>query len=189
MKYEWNGSVWNLDDGTVQLLSCRDCGLDTISTDADYTIFQWRQSGNTDSPTIYLRNPSEPLPSQSSYRNASFYLFRSDHSGSVSHGSRHESSSARSEKKRHSPQNDEALKHKKEFEAFHTSNGVRTITGSIGPVQDGKRCEKFSLFRCSLSRSSTYAPQGRISLCVYLQKIRYEARLHPTRRRTGALWI
>lgn len=30
------------------------------------------------------------------------------------------------------------LKHKKEFEAFHTSNGVRTITGSIGPVQNGK---------------------------------------------------
>lgn len=30
------------------------------------------------------------------------------------------------------------LRHKKEFEAFHTSNGVRTITGSIGPVQNGK---------------------------------------------------
>jgi len=27
-------------------------------------------------------------------------------------------------------------KHKKEFEAFHTSNGVRTITGTIGPVQN-----------------------------------------------------
>ncbi|KAH9063492.1 hypothetical protein EDB87DRAFT_1604029 [Lactarius vividus] len=118
LKYEWNGSVWNLDD------------------DADYTIFQWRQSGNTDSPTIYLRNPSEPLPSHSSYRNTSFYLFRSDHGGSVRHGSPHDSSSARSEKKRHSHQHDDLLKHKKEFEDFHTSNGVRTITGSIGPVQN-----------------------------------------------------
>jgi hypothetical protein len=118
LKYEWNGSVWNLDD------------------DADYTIFQWRQSGNTDSPTVYLRNPSEPLPSQSSYRNLSFYLFRSDHGGSARHSSQHDSSSARSEKKRQGRQHGDVLKHKKEFEEFHTSNGVRTITGSIGPVQN-----------------------------------------------------
>lgn len=30
-------------------------------------------------------------------------------------------------------------KHKKEFEDFHTSNGVRTIIGTIGPVQNGTR--------------------------------------------------
>src|SRR6201996_383904 len=118
----------------IQLLPCPNCELDKSSTDADYTIFQWRQSGNTDSPTVYLRNPSEPLPSQSSYRNLSFYLFRSNHSGSVRHGSQHDSSSARSEKKKQSTQHDDVLKHKREFEAFHTSNGVRTITGSIGPV-------------------------------------------------------
>ncbi|KAI0306630.1 hypothetical protein B0F90DRAFT_787124 [Multifurca ochricompacta] len=116
LKYEWNGSVWNLDDG------------------ADYTIFQWRQNGSTDSPTIYLRNPSEPLPSQSSYRNPSFYLFRLDHTG-IHHGSQHDSSSARS-KKKYNPSHNDALKHKKEFEDFHTTNGVRTITGSIGPVQN-----------------------------------------------------
>ena len=189
MKYEWNGSVWNLDDGTIQLLSFRDCGLDNILTDADYTIFQWRQSGNADSPTVYLRNPSDPLPSQSSYRNVSFYLFRSDHSGSGGHDSRHNSSPVRSEKQRHSSQRHDVLKHKKEFEDFHTSNGVRTITGNIGPVQDGKRFVSFSLFRYSLSWSSAYAPQDWISLCVYLPKVCHEARLHPTRCRTGALWI
>ncbi|KAI0273571.1 hypothetical protein BC834DRAFT_854427 [Gloeopeniophorella convolvens] len=117
LKYEWNGSVWNLDD------------------DADYTIFQWRQGETAESPTLFLRNPSEPLPSQSSYRNTSFYLFRSDHTGSVRHDSHHDSSSARS-KKKNSPQRDSVLKHRKDFEEFHTSNGVRTITGSIGPVQD-----------------------------------------------------
>jgi len=61
LKYEWSGSVWNLDD------------------DGDYSIFQWRQNGSTDPPTIYLKDPSEPLPSQSSYRNPSFYLFNPEH--------------------------------------------------------------------------------------------------------------
>ena len=32
--------------------------------------------------------------------------------------------------------------HKKEFEKFHSQNGVRTIMGGIGPVQNGA----FSLF-------------------------------------------
>jgi hypothetical protein len=51
------------------------------------------------------------------------------------------SPSARSKKHstpHHGP-HDSVLKHKKEFEDFHTSNGVRTITGSIGPVQNGTR--------------------------------------------------
>jgi len=40
-----------------------------------------------------------------------------------------------SSKKRSTPSNGPP-KHKKEFEDFHTSNGVRTITGSIGPVKN-----------------------------------------------------
>lgn len=31
----------------------------------------------------------------------------------------------------------EEPKHKKEFEKFHSENGVRTVMGSIGPVQNG----------------------------------------------------
>jgi hypothetical protein len=47
------------------------------------------------------------------------------------------SPSARS--KKHSAPHDSVPKHKKEFDDFHTSNGVRTITGSIGPVKNGTR--------------------------------------------------
>jgi len=113
LKYEWSDSVWNLDD------------------DGDYSIFQWRQNGNTNPPTIYLRDPSEPLPSQSSYRNPSFYLFHPDHT--VRASPQPNSPSPRGKKKHNTP-HDAVQKHKKEFEDFHTSNGVRTITGSIGSV-------------------------------------------------------
>jgi hypothetical protein len=115
--------------------------LDGIFTDADYSIFQWRQNGGTDSPTIYLRDPSEPLPSQSSYRNPSFYLFRDELSRLVHRDLHHESSSVPDKKKR-SPPRGGVPKHKKEFEDFHTSNGVRTITGTIGPVRNGMGCSK-----------------------------------------------
>jgi len=117
LKYEWSGSIWNLDD------------------DGDYTIFQWRQTENMNSPTVHLRDPSEPLPSQSSYRNPSFYLFHPDHSVSAQPTPQHSSPSAGTKKKLSTP-HDGVPKHKKEFEDFHTSNGVRTITGSIGPVQN-----------------------------------------------------
>jgi hypothetical protein len=39
--------------------------------------------------------------------------------------------------KKHRAPHDSVPKHKKEFEDFRTSNGVRAITGSIGPVNDG----------------------------------------------------
>jgi hypothetical protein len=45
------------------------------SADEDYSIFRWRQKGSTDPPTVYLKDPLEPLPSESSLRNPSFYLF------------------------------------------------------------------------------------------------------------------
>jgi len=131
LKYEWNGSVWNLDDG------------------GDYTIFQWRQDGNTNPPTVYLRDPSEPLPSQSSYRNPSFYLFHPDHT--VPASPQHDSPSPRGKKKRSTP-HDASLKHRKEFEEFHTSNGVRTINGTIGPVQNVRMLLKSGYRHVYMSR-------------------------------------
>lgn len=123
LKYEWSGSVWNLDD------------------DADYTIFVWRMSelspSGDDTPTIYLRNPSEPLPSDSSYQNPSYYFFRPHRKAGPSHnGSRVEIPSVRSKRSVAKTDDDATPKHKKEFEKFHSENGVRTIVGSIGPVSD-----------------------------------------------------
>ncbi|THH18478.1 hypothetical protein EW146_g2514 [Bondarzewia mesenterica] len=131
LKYEWSGSVWNLDDGMLLY--------------ADYTIFVWRLNNSPsefdDTPTIYLRNPSEPLPSESSYRNLSYYLFRPDRRpGSSRAGSRdshHDGSSIRSKGSAAKVEHEEVPKFKKEFEKFHNENGVRTIMGSIGPVQNG----------------------------------------------------
>ena len=156
--------------------------------DGDYTIFQWRQNGNTDPPTVYLRDPSEPLPSQSSYRNPSFYLFHPNHTVSVQSGVQHDSLSVRS-KKKHSTLHDGVPKHKREFEDFHTSNGVRTITGGIGPVQNGRRTATSSGIHSQFIRSSTHAAQDWVSLCICVPKVCHEARLHPTRRRARALWI
>jgi hypothetical protein len=72
LKYEWSGSVWNLDDGTFQCLFISVTVMEP-SADGDYAIFQWGQKSSTDPPTIYLKDPLEPLPSESSYRNPSFY--------------------------------------------------------------------------------------------------------------------
>ncbi|KAI0318928.1 hypothetical protein OF83DRAFT_878109 [Amylostereum chailletii] len=122
LKYEWNGTVWNLDD------------------DSDYTIFVWRQSSSEApaSDTLHLRDPSQPLPlAESSYRNMSFYLFRPQ-PRTVSHqGSKHDGSSVRSKKSSKPKTADVGIpQHKKDFESFHSGNGVRTIMGSIGPVQN-----------------------------------------------------
>lgn len=77
LKYRWSGIVWNLDNSVFQCIFIL-VNFTEPSTDEDYTIFQWRKNGSTD-PTIYLKDPSEPLPSQSLYRNRSFYLFHPDH--------------------------------------------------------------------------------------------------------------
>jgi len=102
-------------------------------------------------PTVHLRDPSEPLPSQSSYRNPSFYLFHSDYSMSVQPTPQHDSPSSGRKKKLSTP-HDGVPKHKKEFEDFHTSNGVRTILGSIGPVQNGTRIATSSGMHSDLKR-------------------------------------
>ncbi|EIM89939.1 uncharacterized protein STEHIDRAFT_74325 [Stereum hirsutum FP-91666 SS1] len=124
IKYEWNESVWNLDD------------------DADYTIFAWRlkstSAAKNESPTIFLRDPQAPLPtiSDGSYRNPSFYLFRPGMNPPTYSEGHHDAMSVKSKKSAKSMPNHNALpKHKKDFEKFHSGNGVRTITGSIGPVQ------------------------------------------------------
>ncbi|KAA1469564.1 hypothetical protein DENSPDRAFT_816639 [Dentipellis sp. KUC8613] len=121
LKYEWSGSVWNLDD------------------DADYTIFLWRFASsevNGQTPTVFLRDPMQPLPSTSSYRNPSFYLFRSERHVGSPRSSHKSSSSLHGKRAAAHSERDSIPKHKKEFEKFHSENGVRTVVGSIGPVEN-----------------------------------------------------
>lgn len=125
-KYHWNDTFWNLDD------------------DADYTIFVWRQKSSAEDSsaetTLHIHNPSIPLPEPPAYRNPSFYLFSPTQSQI---GLAQRSPKPPSVKSRKSTKNKKGLttpeepKHKKEFEKFHSENGVRTVMGSIGPVQNG----------------------------------------------------
>ena len=112
--------------------------------DSDYTIFNWRIKDSSAPNTLHLRDPHAPLPAESSYRNPAFYLHRSaagPGDGSVRGGSPRSSMRSKKSTKSHAKTNggvDGIMKHKKEFDDFHSANGVRTVMGSIGPVDDGK---------------------------------------------------
>lgn len=104
----------------------------------------WRQKSATpdsdQSPVLYVRNPDDPLPVPPAYQNASFYMFRPKLSAPSP--PRSAKSSAKSSK--HTRKQEEEAhakvvppKHKREFEQFHSENGVRTIMGGIGPVKRG----------------------------------------------------
>jgi hypothetical protein len=90
--------------------------------------------------TLHVRNPTVGLPEPPAYRNPSFYMFQT---------SRHTSPQPRSEHKA-KPRKGKSMKqdgvdvagitaarHRKDFERFHSENGVRTVMGSIGPVENG----------------------------------------------------
>lgn len=146
MKYEWNNTIWNLDDGTWYLVPLCYCSL-THMAESDCSIFAWRMKssspGNQGTPVLHVRNPDQPLPPPTEYRNPSYYMFypnaapisprlpASPHSTSVRSGKSHKRS------KETAPR-DTVPKFKKEFEKFHNENGVRTVSGSIGPVNNGK---------------------------------------------------
>ena len=118
--------------------------------DADYTIFVWRQQQTTfesDSlPTLHLQDPSEPLPIPPAYQNPAFYVFQPSRSHTNQSHSTSSSPYPRSPKSRRSKQSgtlkdgdsdDGSPAFKKAFEKFHSENGVRTVIGSIGPVNNG----------------------------------------------------
>ncbi|EMD38462.1 hypothetical protein CERSUDRAFT_113629 [Gelatoporia subvermispora B] len=126
VKYSWNGSIWNLDD------------------DSDYTIFMWRQKSaapdSEQAPLVYVRDPDMPLPTPPDYQNQSFYMFKARSSSSSPlpppsvNGGSSGTKTRRTTKKRQ--QINDVPKFKEEFEKFHSENGVRTIQGSVGPVNN-----------------------------------------------------
>ncbi|EGO21050.1 hypothetical protein SERLADRAFT_363212 [Serpula lacrymans var. lacrymans S7.9] len=130
VKYQWNDSIWNLDD------------------DGDYTIFVWRQKSPSSSDkdlsmtsTLHVHDPTQPLPSPSSYRNPSYYVFQPSKALSPEPHSAH---STKSRKTKASKRNGSEVaeepqgepRYRKDFERFHSENGVRTVMGSIGPVDN-----------------------------------------------------
>ena len=96
-------------------------------------------------PTIHLRNPNQPLPGPNDYRNPSFYMLLPNQASTStaeynpSHAcslrSTRADESTRSKKTTKINEEDEKEPtFRKAFDKFHSENGVRTLTGSIGPV-------------------------------------------------------
>lgn len=145
VKYSWNDSIWNLDDGKLNTYLIpgftAHCDLDS-----DFTIFVWRHKSIThsnDAPALHVRNSEEPLPSLSEYKNHSFYMFKAPPqsprpSPSVSSQSADRQSTRSKKSKKSKLPVDAVPAFKKEFEQFHNENGVRTVMGGIGPVNSGK---------------------------------------------------
>jgi len=137
------------------------------------------------------------MPTPPAYLNASFYRFQPSqaHVSSTRRSPAPSNSSTRRSKKgknaNDDSEDDGIPKFKKEFERFHSENGVRTVMGSIGPVQNGSLG-----FKCTcMSRPLTFpiyssnAPQIRIPARLYFPQIRHQAWVHPSRRSSRKLWL
>ncbi|KAJ7905751.1 hypothetical protein B0H14DRAFT_3079102 [Mycena olivaceomarginata] len=164
LKYEFNQTIWNLDD------------------DADYTIFVWRQqqqqppapadaastsasAAGPETPTLHLHDPSAPLPAPPAYMNAAYYLFqpaRAQHpdaqrAGGASPRPRSTAKSRKTKGSRRSAAPEDAdddgvPAFRREFEKFHGENGVRTVLGSIGPVANVRMLLKSGYRHVYISR-------------------------------------
>jgi hypothetical protein len=127
------------------------------SSDSDYAIFVWRHaspSPDDESPAVvlHLASPDIPLPQPPEFQNPKFYAFlpRPDTSLAVPNGygggagsarSVRSSKSRRSRSHRGGDSDEEPggiPKFMKDFHRFHSENGVRTVKGSIGPVNNGE---------------------------------------------------
>lgn len=119
----------------------------------------WRQKsivpGQDTFPVLHVHNPEQPLPTPPTYRNPSFYMFKPKpvvvtppHS---SGGDRRSVKSSRSRKTAKIEPEDHTPQFKKEFEKFHNENGVRTILGDIGPVQNGEQHRAYFVNAMNLS--------------------------------------
>lgn len=130
--------------------------------DSDYAIFVWRHaagSPETDGPApnviLHLSTPDFPLPQPPDFQNPAFYAFLPRAALSVPNGDGGKARSIKSNKSRKSRKSGRGgsdgeapggiPKFMKEFHQFHSENGVRTVKGDIGPVEDGE-------FACYLLR-------------------------------------
>nr|GAT53335.1 predicted protein [Mycena chlorophos] len=161
LKYSWSETIWNLDD------------------DADYTIFCWRQqqtpapdgpstsSAPADGgPTLHMHDPAAPLPAPPAYLNPAYYVFQpsralhpsASHADSPSPRPRSTKSRKSKSSRRVAAEEEEGIVGiKAKFDKFHAENGVRTVLGSIGPVQNVRMLLKSGYRHVYVSRSFAQA--------------------------------
>ncbi|KAF9484678.1 hypothetical protein BDN70DRAFT_797240 [Pholiota conissans] len=111
-------------------------------------------------PTLHLRNPQTPLPVPPAYCNPAYYVFqpvrataalpqrRSPAPSRASTGRR----SGKAEHEDDAHADDGVLKLKKQFDRFHSENGVRTVMGQIGPVHNVRMLLKSGYRHVYISR-------------------------------------
>jgi hypothetical protein len=169
LKYEWNDSIWNLDDGKLNLTVTKTWVSSLCScTESDYSIFVWRSTGRlykatpgtsnsaspdlgatneaeaTPTPTLHFRNPVETLPQPPDYVNVSYYAYSRPTASPMLNArpksrtkSVRSTMSTRSKRTETNGLEDGVPIYKRQFDQFHSGNGVRTVFGKIGPVSNG----------------------------------------------------
>lgn len=175
LKYEYGGTTWDLDDesdymiftwrqqqyqfdsstsntnggGHVPSIAVGEPGPSKLPLTASSSA----PTGPT--PTLYLHDPAQPLPALPAYRNPSYYAF---HPTPVAKGSPAPSTTGKSSRRSNrkiegeDEGKDGVPKLMKQFEKFHSENGVRTVMGSIGPVKNVRMLLKVGYRHVYISR-------------------------------------
>lgn len=149
-------------------------------------------------PTVHLRNPNKPLPGPNDYQNPSFYMFL-PHQASTSTveagisrtrslRSNRTEKSTRS-KKTTKVEKDTGPAFRKAFDKFHSENGVRTVTGSIGPVGNVRMLLKNGYRHVYMSRKFAvkhgFVPKdASLGYYGYGGLVKYFVLLRPSRHHT-----
>ncbi|PPQ91403.1 hypothetical protein CVT25_014291 [Psilocybe cyanescens] len=182
LKYEYNEAIWNLDDDSdytifvwrrqQQIQEDQFSNAPTSDTEGPPVASTSRTllvpssppkipapKTISATPTLYLHNPNKPLPSPPAYLNPAYYAFQPSRAHPPptrrSPAPSHASTSKRSRKGKNAleeNENDGIPKFKKQFDRFHSENGVRTVMGSIGPVHNVRMLLKSGYRHVYISR-------------------------------------
>ncbi|KAF9265550.1 hypothetical protein L218DRAFT_898364 [Marasmius fiardii PR-910] len=175
LKYEFNETIWNLDDDsdyTIFVWRQKQQSPPPKNDPLGLNVSMSSAAGTSDiepTPTLHLHDPSQPLPQTPDYMNPSYYAFKQPSRlhpiGGRSTPSQRSASTRRKSKKGKGngsvypgvvgggvEEDDGTPKHKREFDKFHSENGVRTVMGSIGPVQNVRMLLKSGYRHVYISR-------------------------------------
>ncbi|KAF8197558.1 hypothetical protein BJ912DRAFT_875300 [Pholiota molesta] len=113
-------------------------------------------------PTLHLHNPHAALPAPPAYRNAAYYVFQPARAAAAPVPQRRSPAPSRASTGRRSrrggegegggDEDDGVPKFKKQFDRFHSENGVRTVMGQIGPVHNVRMLLKSGYRHVYISR-------------------------------------
>ncbi|KAJ3517407.1 hypothetical protein NLJ89_g524 [Agrocybe chaxingu] len=179
LKYEYNDGIWNLDDDSDYTIFTwrqheqqqhHDENLSVHRShspegppvaSSSKVLLPSTHASTRHTPTLHLHDPQKPLPNPPEYLNPSYYVFHPSraHPPVMRRSPAPSRASTRRSKKGRSnggldddSEEDGVPKFKKQFDRFHSENGVRTVIGSIGPVQNVRMLLKSGYRHVYISR-------------------------------------